>query len=134
MFNKVIILKRRYFFTFRPRRIKFFFTIEATETTANTGMETTSFAANTTNDSPPTNPPLIDFESMSGVGEGGGGGGDIIDGDAMESDYANKKTGLTCYHQRSALLKSILNLFKKAIADSSNNNVPNLGDSIRHMM
>ncbi len=96
-------------------------------------METTSFAANTTNDSPPTNPPLIDFESMSGVGEGGGGG-DIIDGDAMESDYANKKTGLTCYHQRSALLKSILNFFKKAIADSSNNNVPNLGDSIRHMM
>ena len=42
--------------------------------------------------------------------------------------------GLTCYHQRSALLKSILNFFKKVIADSSNNNVPNLGDSIRHMM
>lgn len=41
---------------------------------------------------------------------------------------------LTCYHQRSALLKSILNFFKKVIADSSNNNVPNLGDSIRHMM
>jgi E3 ubiquitin-protein ligase HUWE1 len=37
------------------------------------------------------------------------------------------KTGLTCYHQRSAL-------FKKAIADSSNNSVPNLGDSVRHMM
>jgi E3 ubiquitin-protein ligase HUWE1 len=44
------------------------------------------------------------------------------------------KNGLTCYHQRSALLKSILNFFKKAIADSSNNTVPNLGDSIRHMM
>ena len=42
--------------------------------------------------------------------------------------------GVTCYHQRSALLKSILNFFKKVIADSSNNNVPNLGDSIRHMM
>lgn len=42
--------------------------------------------------------------------------------------------GLTCYHQRSALLKSILNFFKKVIADSSNTNVPNLGDSIRHMM
>ena len=42
--------------------------------------------------------------------------------------------GIACYHQRSALLKSILNFFKKAIADSSNNNVPNLGDSIRHMM
>jgi len=44
------------------------------------------------------------------------------------------KSGLTCYHQRSALLKSILNFFKKIIADSANNNIPNLGDSIRHMM
>jgi E3 ubiquitin-protein ligase HUWE1 len=43
-------------------------------------------------------------------------------------------TGITIYHQRSALLKSMLNFFKKSIADSSNNNVPNLGDSIRHMM
>lgn len=41
---------------------------------------------------------------------------------------------LTCYHQRSALLKSILNFFKKVISDSSNSNVPNLGDSVRHMM
>ena len=51
-----------------------------------------------------------------------------------ETSSENIKTGLTCYHQRSALLKSILNFFKKAIADSSNNSVPNLGDSIRHMM
>jgi E3 ubiquitin-protein ligase HUWE1 len=85
-------------------------------------METTSSTTVVTNES---NPTLIDFESM---------GGDNIDGDTMESDFANRKTGLTCYHQRSALLKSILNFFKKAIADSSNNNVPNLGDSIRHMM
>ena len=71
--------------------------------------------------------------------------GDVNEADSNEApssssssnnnnNSSSSKTGLTCYHQRSALLKSILNFFKKAIADSSNNNVPNLGDSIRHMM
>jgi E3 ubiquitin-protein ligase HUWE1 len=73
------------------------------------------------------------------VGGGIGDGGDIeleADEDTMQMNNmpSSFKTGLTCYHQRSALLKSILNFFKKAIADSSNNSVPNLGDSIRHMM
>lgn len=58
----------------------------------------------------------------------------IDDPSASNISPTSKSSGLTCYHQRSALLKSILNFFKKVIADSSNNNVPNLGDSIRHMM
>ncbi|CAF0785839.1 unnamed protein product [Brachionus calyciflorus] len=61
-------------------------------------------------------------------------GGTSMETESLLEPEEPVKIGLTCYHQRSALLKSILNFFKKAIADSANNNIPNLGDSIRHMM
>ncbi|XP_064633553.1 E3 ubiquitin-protein ligase HUWE1-like isoform X3 [Lineus longissimus] len=42
--------------------------------------------------------------------------------------YAEAKTGLTCFPQRAALLKSMLNFLKKAIPD------PAFSESIRHLM